>query len=161
MKLNTMQPAEGARTERKRVGRGIGSGLGKTCGRGHKGSYARTGKGKIKPGFEMLVNNFSAGILGMLLAIFGFFAFGPVMLGISEFLGGIVEWLVGAKLLPLLSIIVEPAKVLFLNNAINHGVLTPLGFQQAVHRARLHAARSTPARGRLGARRAWPRGFWD
>ena len=87
--------------------------------------------GKIRPGFEMLVNNFSAGILGMLLAIFGFFAFGPVMLGISEFLGGIVEWLVGAKLLPLLSIIVEPAKVLFLNNAINHGVFTPLGIQQA------------------------------
>lgn len=52
MKLNTIQPAIGARTEARRVGRGIGSGLGKTCGRGHKGSYARTGKGKIKPGFE-------------------------------------------------------------------------------------------------------------
>ena len=52
MKLNTLSPAEGARTERKRVGRGIGSGLGKTAGRGHKGSFARAGKGKIKPGFE-------------------------------------------------------------------------------------------------------------
>ena len=52
MKLNTMQPAEGARTDRKRVGRGIGSGLGKTAGRGHKGSFARSGKGKIKAGFE-------------------------------------------------------------------------------------------------------------
>ena len=52
MKLNTLSPADGARTERKRVGRGIGSGLGKTAGRGHKGSFARTGKGKIKPGFE-------------------------------------------------------------------------------------------------------------
>ena len=52
MKLNTLKPAPGARTERVRVGRGIGSGLGKTAGRGHKGSYARTGKGKIKPGFE-------------------------------------------------------------------------------------------------------------
>lgn len=52
MRLNTLQPAEGARTERKRVGRGIGSGLGKTAGRGHKGSFARSGKGKIKPGFE-------------------------------------------------------------------------------------------------------------
>lgn len=52
MKLNTLKPAEGARKERVRVGRGIGSGLGKTAGRGHKGSYARTGKGKIKPGFE-------------------------------------------------------------------------------------------------------------
>lgn len=52
MKLNTLSPADGARTERKRVGRGIGSGLGKTAGRGHKGSFARSGKGKIKAGFE-------------------------------------------------------------------------------------------------------------
>jgi len=52
MRLNTLQPADGARTEPRRVGRGIGSGLGKTCGRGHKGSFARSGKGKIKPGFE-------------------------------------------------------------------------------------------------------------
>jgi large subunit ribosomal protein L15 len=52
MRLNTLSPAEGAREDRKRVGRGIGSGLGKTAGRGHKGSFARTGKGKIKPGFE-------------------------------------------------------------------------------------------------------------
>jgi len=52
MRLNTLQPGEGARTEPKRVGRGIGSGLGKTCGRGHKGSFARSGKGKIKAGFE-------------------------------------------------------------------------------------------------------------
>ena len=52
MKLNTLKPAEGAREERKRVGRGIGSGLGKTAGRGHKGSFARSGKGKIKAGFE-------------------------------------------------------------------------------------------------------------
>lgn len=52
MKLNTLKPADGARAERKRVGRGIGSGLGKTAGRGHKGSFARSGKGKIKPGFE-------------------------------------------------------------------------------------------------------------
>jgi large subunit ribosomal protein L15 len=52
MRLNTLQPGEGARTEPKRVGRGIGSGLGKTCGRGHKGSFARAGKGKIKAGFE-------------------------------------------------------------------------------------------------------------
>jgi len=87
--------------------------------------------GKIRPGFEMLVNNFSAGILGMVLAIVGFFAFGPVFLGISAFLGGIVAFLVQFNLLPVLSIIVEPAKVLFLNNAINHGVFTPLGIEQA------------------------------
>jgi large subunit ribosomal protein L15 len=52
MHLNTLKPAKGARKERVRVGRGIGSGLGKTAGRGHKGQYARTGKGKVKPGFE-------------------------------------------------------------------------------------------------------------
>ncbi len=52
MKLNTLKPADGARQERTRVGRGIGSGLGKTAGRGHKGSFARAGKGKIKAGFE-------------------------------------------------------------------------------------------------------------
>jgi len=52
MRLNTLKPADGARQERRRVGRGIGSGLGKTCGRGHKGSFARSGKGKIKAGFE-------------------------------------------------------------------------------------------------------------
>ena len=86
--------------------------------------------GKIRPGFEMLVNNFSAGILGMILAIVGFFAFGPVFLGISTVLGGVVAFLVQFNLLPILSIIVEPAKVLFLNNAINHGVFTPLGIEQ-------------------------------
>jgi len=89
--------------------------------------------GKIKPGFEMLVNNFSAGILGMILAIIGFFAFGPVFLGISEVLGAAVDWLVSLNLLPIVSIIVEPAKVLFLNNAINHGVFTPLGIEQATN----------------------------
>ena len=52
MKLNTLKPADGARKDRVRVGRGVGSGLGKTAGRGHKGSFARAGKGKIKPGFE-------------------------------------------------------------------------------------------------------------
>ena len=52
MHLNTLKPAKGSRKARVRVGRGIGSGLGKTAGRGHKGQYARTGKGKVKPGFE-------------------------------------------------------------------------------------------------------------
>lgn len=88
--------------------------------------------GKIKPGFEMLVNNFSAGIVAMLLSIVGFFVFGPVVTWISNLLGGVTDWLTQYGLLPLLSIIVEPAKVLFLNNAINHGVFTPLGTQQAL-----------------------------
>jgi PTS system mannitol-specific IIC component len=88
-------------------------------------------EGKIKPGFEMLVNNFSAGILAAALAVIGYFVFGPIIEGISTALGNGVDWLVDNSLLPLASLIIEPAKVLFLNNAINHGVLTPLGIQQA------------------------------
>jgi PTS system mannitol-specific IIC component len=88
-------------------------------------------EGKIKPGFEMLVNNFSAGILAAVLAVVGYFVFGPIIEGISTALGNGVDFLVDNGLLPLASLIIEPAKVLFLNNAINHGVLTPLGIQQA------------------------------
>jgi mannitol PTS system EIICBA or EIICB component len=88
-------------------------------------------EGKIKPGFEMLVNNFSAGILAAALAVAGFFVFGPPIEAIATALGDGVDWLVDNSLLPLASLIIEPAKVLFLNNAINHGVLTPLGIQEA------------------------------
>jgi mannitol PTS system EIICBA or EIICB component len=88
-------------------------------------------EGKIKPGFEMLVNNFSAGILAAALAVVGFFVFGPPIEAVSKAAGHGVDWLVDHSLLPLASLIIEPAKVLFLNNAINHGVLTPLGIQQA------------------------------
>jgi PTS system mannitol-specific IIC component len=87
--------------------------------------------GKIRPGFEMLVNNFSAGILAMLLAMAAFFGLAPLLTALSRALGAAVDVLIGANLLPLASIVIEPAKVLFLNNAINHGVLTPLGVQQA------------------------------
>jgi mannitol PTS system EIICBA or EIICB component len=87
--------------------------------------------GKIKPGFEMLVNNFSAGIVAAALAVVGFFSFGPAIEKVSEWLGSGVDWLVAHSLLPLASLLIEPAKVLFLNNAINHGVLTPLGVQEA------------------------------
>ena len=82
---------------------------------------------RIRTGFEMLVNNFSAGILGAGLAILAFWAIGPVVTHLSDALGNGVKFLVDHTLLPLASIIVEPAKVLFLNNAINHGVLAPLG----------------------------------
>jgi len=88
-------------------------------------------EGKIKPGFEMLVNNFSAGILAAALAVAGYFLFGPPIEAVSKAAGHGVDWLVAHSLLPLASLIIEPAKVLFLNNAINHGVLTPLGIQQA------------------------------
>ena len=67
----------------------------------------------------------------MILAIFGFFVMGPIVSGISNVLGGVVGWLVATHLLPLTSILIEPAKILFLNNAINHGILTPLGLAQA------------------------------
>lgn len=82
---------------------------------------------RIRPGFEMLVNNFSAGIWGMLLAIVGFVAAGPFVEAFSRVAGNVVDFLVENSLLPLTSILVEPAKVLFLNNAINHGILAPLG----------------------------------
>jgi PTS system mannitol-specific IIC component len=91
---------------------------------------------KIRPGFEMLVNNFSAGILSAGLAVIGYFAFGPVIAGVADALGNGVDWLVDHSLLPLASLIIEPAKVLFLNNAINHGVLTPLGVQQATEQGK-------------------------
>lgn len=92
--------------------------------------------GKIKPGFEMLVNNFSAGIWGMVLAIFGFFAMGPVVKAFSSAAGSVVGYLVDHGLLPLTSILIEPAKILFLNNAINHGILTPLGTNEAVQKGK-------------------------
>ncbi|MDK9423528.1 PTS mannitol transporter subunit IICBA [Pectobacterium carotovorum] len=87
--------------------------------------------GKIKSGFEMLVNNFSAGIIGMLLAILSFLAIGPLVEVFSQVLASGVNLMVQNNLLPLTSIFVEPAKILFLNNAINHGIFSPLGIQQA------------------------------
>ena len=87
--------------------------------------------GKIKSGFEMLVNNFSAGIIGMILAILFFWVIGPVVKSVSEALAAGVDVLVQNNLLPLTSIFVEPAKILFLNNAINHGIFSPLGIQQS------------------------------
>lgn len=87
--------------------------------------------GRIKAGFEMLVNNFSAGILGMLLALLGFYGVGPAVKWLTGVLGAGIEWLIQAQLLPLVSILIEPAKILFLNNAINHGLLTPLATAQA------------------------------
>ncbi|TNH07438.1 PTS mannitol transporter subunit IICBA [Testudinibacter sp. TR-2022] len=87
--------------------------------------------GKIKSGFEMLVNNFSAGIIGMLCALLALVLIGPAVKALSVALAAGVDLLVNAGLLPLTSIFVEPAKVLFLNNAINHGIFTPLGVQQS------------------------------
>lgn len=87
--------------------------------------------GKIPSGFEMLVNNFSVGILGLILAIIGFYAIGPVVIAVTSVLQAGVEFLVKRNLIFLTSLFIEPAKVLFLNNAINHGILSPLGIEQA------------------------------
>ncbi|TJY03430.1 PTS mannitol transporter subunit IICBA [Lactobacillus amylovorus subsp. animalium] len=86
---------------------------------------------KIKSGFEMIYNNFSLGILGMIAAIFAYFIIGPVMAVGSYWAGVGVNAIIKAHLLPLANIIIEPAKVLFLNNAIGNGILVPLGIQQA------------------------------
>ncbi len=85
----------------------------------------------IPVGFEMLINNFSAGILAMILAMVGLVVISPVVTAISGFFETIVDAMISARLLPLAALVIEPAKVLFLNNALNHGVLTPLGVAAA------------------------------
>ncbi|SFI36292.1 PTS system, mannitol-specific IIC component [Paenibacillus sp. UNC496MF] len=88
-------------------------------------------EGKVKSGFEMLVNNFSSGIIGGILAIIAYLVVGPVVEVVSKTLANCVQALVDANLLPLANVLIEPAKVLFLNNAINHGVLSPIALDQA------------------------------
>jgi PTS system mannitol-specific IIC component len=85
---------------------------------------------RVPSGFEMLYNNFSSGILGFALAIIGFLGIGPLVTAGSDALGAVVDGIIDAGLLPLADIPIEVAKVLFLNNAINHGVLAPLGVQE-------------------------------
>ncbi|WP_459177354.1 PTS mannitol transporter subunit IICBA [Ewingella americana] len=109
------------------LGAMIGGPLGGWCIK----RFDRWVDGKIKSGFEMLVNNFSAGIIGMLLAVLAFLAIGPLVEALSKVLAAGVHIMVIHNLLPLASIFVEPAKILFLNNAINHGIFSPLGIQQA------------------------------
>ena len=93
--------------------------------------FDKAAEGHIPAGFEMLINNFSAGLIGMLLAILGYFIIGPVMSAILTLLSSGVNILIQNSLLPLVSVFIEPAKVLFLNNAINHGIFTPLATAQA------------------------------
>ncbi|MGI9256165.1 MAG: PTS mannitol transporter subunit IICB [Salinispira sp.] len=92
--------------------------------------FDRAVQGKIPVGFEMLTNNFSAGIIGGGLAILAFLVFAPIVTAIATVLGSAVDFLVNRNLLFISSIFIEPAKILFLNNAINHGVLSPLGAAQ-------------------------------
>ncbi len=89
-------------------------------------------EGHIPAGFEMVVNNFSVGIIGAILAILSIYVIAPVCVTLTDWLGAGVQFLVDRSLLPLTAVLVEPAKVLFLNNAINHGVFTPIGTDQAM-----------------------------
>lgn len=85
---------------------------------------------KMPAGFEMLINNFSVGIFGMLITILGYYAVGPFMEKVLDVLTAGVDVLIQNKLLPLAAVFIEPAKVLFLNNAINHGIFTPIAMEQ-------------------------------
>ena len=104
---------------------------------------------RIRQGLEMLVNNFSAGFLAFFLALFGYYGLGPVVSWLTQLLGRLVDVIVDAGLLPIASIFIEPAKVLFLNNAINHGVLTPLASEEVreVGRSILFTLESNPGPG--------------
>lgn len=93
--------------------------------------FDRAVEGKIKPGFEMLINNFSLGILGFALAILGYLIIGPVVNAIIAFLTAGINFLITRKLIPLLAVFMCPAQVLFLNNAVNHGIISPIAFAQA------------------------------
>lgn len=86
--------------------------------------------GKIPSGFEMIVNNFSLGILGGILCILSYLFIGPVVVNLTNILSMGITMIIEKNLLPLASILIEPARVLFLNNAIDHGILAPLGLEQ-------------------------------
>lgn len=111
--------------------------------------FDRLMEGHMPAGFEMLINNFSAGILGMLLAILGYILIGPIMSGILSVLSAGVSVLLEHNLLPLAAVFIEPAKVLFLNNAINHGVFTPIATLQAADAGKsiLYMLESNPGPG--------------
>lgn len=93
--------------------------------------FDRMVEGHVKAGFEMLVSNFSIGILGMLLAVLGYYVVGSVVTGLTMLISSGAELVIRHGLLPLVSLFVEPAKVLFLNNAVNHGIFSPIGIEQA------------------------------
>lgn len=93
--------------------------------------FDRMVEGRVKAGFEMLVSNFSIGILGMLLAILGYYVVGSFVTGLTMLISNGAELVIRHGLLPLVSLFIEPAKVLFLNNALNHGIFSPIGIEQA------------------------------
>jgi PTS system mannitol-specific IIC component len=93
-------------------------------------SFDKAIEGKVRSGFEMLVNNFSLGIIGAALALGAYTGVGPFVQMITNYLAAGVQFLVNTGLLPLVNILIEPGKILFLNNAINHGILTPIALDQ-------------------------------
>jgi PTS system mannitol-specific IIC component len=105
---------------------------------------------RLRAGFEMLVDNFSLGIIGGAFAVLGKWAIGPAVNHVTTWAGNGVNWVLNHHLLPFVSILIEPAKVLFLNNAINHGVLDPLAVAQAAgphHKSILFMLESNPGPG--------------
>ena len=87
-------------------------------------------EGKFRAGFEMLISNFSMGIVGLLITLLGYLIIGPIISILIHILSAGVNWTIAHKVLPLISVFVAPAQVLFLNNAINHGIMAPLGLEQ-------------------------------
>ena len=94
-------------------------------------SWDKIIKDKVHPSFEVLVENFSTGIIAATLAIVSFLMIGPVIMVFNDFLKTGIEWIVNRGLLPMASVFIEPAKVVFLNGVINNGILIPLGIQEA------------------------------
>ena len=111
--------------------------------------------GHMPAGFEMLINNFSVGIIGMVLAMLGYVAIGPFMSAILMILSAGVNFLVEHSVLPLVSVFVEPAKVLFLNNALNHGIFTPIATEQAAEAGKsiMYMLETNPGLQRQGDKR--------
>lgn len=95
--------------------------------------FDETFQHRVRAGFEMLVNNFSAGIIGFILTLIAFVGVGPIVEGLTSAIGSGVEAIIQKNLLPIANILIEPAKVLFLNNALNHGIFTPLGAEQVAN----------------------------
>lgn len=86
---------------------------------------------KTRQGFELIVNNFSAALLSIVMCLVAYFGLAPLIAAMSAALAHAANWLISARLIPLANVIVEPAKVFFMNNAVNHGILNPLGTEQA------------------------------
>lgn len=93
--------------------------------------------GKIPTGFELLINNFSVGIIGAVISIIGAIAVAPALTELTNVMSIGVDWMIQHRVLPFTAIFIEPAKILFLNNAIGQGILSPLGSTQLAEYGKL------------------------